>query len=184
DSVIAMERLNEALERIDSSFQFALLGQTEKAEAQYAKNWKDYDENLEVEQENITLPGEMELVEGLTALSERYRAQGDAFYARGGAGPKQREAYFRPGGLLALFDETKKASGDILRLNQNNMEQASREARQLARDSVVWFAVALAAAVALALVAAQYTVRNILQPIRAMTEAALGVSAGRLDQLV
>ncbi|HEV3260652.1 MAG TPA: hypothetical protein VG013_27610, partial [Gemmataceae bacterium] len=31
DSVVAMERLNEALERVDSSFQFALAGEERKA---------------------------------------------------------------------------------------------------------------------------------------------------------
>src|SRR5262245_35055319 len=34
DSVVAMERLNEATERIDSSFQFALAGQETKAREQ------------------------------------------------------------------------------------------------------------------------------------------------------
>ena len=85
DSVLAMERLHEALERIDSSFQFALAGRPEKAREQYDANWRAFLDNLKVEQENITLPGEGELVERLTALTERYRAQGDAFYAGGGA---------------------------------------------------------------------------------------------------
>src|SRR5262249_47274934 len=80
DSVIAMEHLNEALERIDSSFQFALAGEEEKARAQYDKNWIAYRESLEVEQHNITLPGEQELVDELVELTERYRRQGDDFY--------------------------------------------------------------------------------------------------------
>src|SRR5262249_36948736 len=53
DSVIAMERLNEALERIDSSFQFALAGQEHQAREQYAKNQKPYDDALELERQNI-----------------------------------------------------------------------------------------------------------------------------------
>jgi PAS domain S-box-containing protein len=184
DSVLAMERLNEALERIDSSFQFALAGRPEEARRQYAKNWGAYYDSLKVEQENITLPGERELVEQLTALTQRYRAQGDAFYARGGAGPEQQKAYFGPDGLLARFDEIKKVSGRILRINQDNMEQASEEAHQLSLNSLLWFAVGLTAAVALALLSAWSTVRTILRPIQALTEAVLGISAGRLDQLV
>src|SRR5438128_10818354 len=39
DSVVYMERLNEALERIDSSFQFALVGEEKKAKQEYEKNW-------------------------------------------------------------------------------------------------------------------------------------------------
>ena len=40
DSVRAMFRLNEALERIDSSFTFALSGREEEARRQYRDNWK------------------------------------------------------------------------------------------------------------------------------------------------
>src|SRR5258708_38749993 len=52
DSVVAMERLNEGLERIDSSFQLALTGGPdwqEKARKQYYENWQTYQQNLEVE---------------------------------------------------------------------------------------------------------------------------------------
>src|SRR5262245_49787628 len=105
DSVLAMERLHEALERIDSSFQFALAGRPDKAREQYANNWPAYYDNLKIEQENITLPGERELVERLTALTDQYQAQGDAFYARGRTGAEQQQAYFGPDGLLARFTE-------------------------------------------------------------------------------
>src|ERR1700741_1897845 len=62
DSVIAMERLNEALERIDSSFQFALAGRVDKGRQQYEDNWIEYNKSLALEQNNITLDGEAELV--------------------------------------------------------------------------------------------------------------------------
>src|SRR5437763_9874564 len=58
DSVRAMFRLNEAVERIDSAFAIALAGREDDARAQYRENWPRYDEQLRVEQHNITLPGE------------------------------------------------------------------------------------------------------------------------------
>src|SRR5207237_5351154 len=73
DSVVAMQNLNEAVERLDSAFQFALAGVQDKARQQYAANWKPYDHNLHVEENNITLPGEQDLVDRLKALSARYR---------------------------------------------------------------------------------------------------------------
>src|ERR1700687_4055694 len=57
DSVIFMERLNEALERVDSSFTFALAGQEAKAAEQYTANWPEFKKKLSQEQNNITLPG-------------------------------------------------------------------------------------------------------------------------------
>src|SRR5438270_6061746 len=67
-SVIAMERLNEALERIDSSFQFALAGEEDKARHQYDEKWRDYLRELDVEKNNVTLGGEGDLVAHLDAL--------------------------------------------------------------------------------------------------------------------
>src|SRR5437773_10491694 len=64
-SVIAMERLNEALERIDSSFQFALAAKEDQAKDQFDRNWALYHENLEIEQNNVTLPGEGNLAQEL-----------------------------------------------------------------------------------------------------------------------
>src|SRR5438046_2780192 len=46
DSVLYMERLKEALERIDSSFTFALAGKEEKARPQFAEQWTPYLDNL------------------------------------------------------------------------------------------------------------------------------------------
>ena len=186
-SVIAMERLNEALERIDSSFQFALSGKDDEARRQYKDNWKLYREALETEVNNITLPGEADLVARLTALTETYQRQGDEFYAHPTPSTDRTAHYFgSPNrvGLLGTFKQIKDTSGEILRINQQNMEDASHESRRSARQSFAWFAMGLALAGLLAVFVALHTVRTILGPIRAMTQAARGISAGNLDQVV
>ena len=71
DSVIFMRDLNEALERIDSSFQFALAGREEQSLKQYQENWKKYQECLDREQHNITVPGEKELDDRLNRSPKR-----------------------------------------------------------------------------------------------------------------
>ena len=206
DSVIAMERLNEALGRIDSSFQFALAGQPEKARQQYVENWPAYEAALAKEGENITLPGERELVDRLEELTRRYRRHGDVFFralgpavpsglvAAAAIGPAQLLPllsaysgplpYFGRSGLLDAFDAIKTISGKILTLNQNNMEEASRSARGLARNSLIGFGVGLAATAVLAVVLVLNTGRTILGPIRAATQSALAIGAGNLDQVV
>ena len=47
-------------------------------------NWKLYRTHLEREKRIVTAPREAELVERLIALTDRYRRQGDAFFARPG----------------------------------------------------------------------------------------------------
>jgi two-component system, NtrC family, sensor histidine kinase KinB len=187
-SVRYMELLNEALERIDSSFVFALLGREEQARQQYEKYWQQFQNNLRLEQENITVPGEAEWVAELTRLAESYRRHGDAFYALPPNSPERHQYYFpddkRPGVLYQTFDQIKQVAGEILRINQVNMEQASDEARATAVNSFVSFGLGLALVTVLAVLLAWRTTRTILQPIRDVTHSALGISAGNLDQVV
>jgi signal transduction histidine kinase len=183
-SVIAMEGLNEALERIDSSFQFALSGRQEQARQQYSRSWESYLKNLEIEKNNITVPGEGELVDRLDRVTNDYHQKGQAFYAGPSNNNKESEAYYGPGGLLEGFGQIKDVSGQILHLNQSNMEQASSDARRLAKLSSIGFAVALAVALILAGFAVLHTMRTILKPVQAVTQAALAISDGNFNQLV
>src|SRR5216683_2101884 len=82
DSVLYMQHLDEALERIDSSFQFALAGREDQARDQYRDNWAVYEDNLRKEEKNITLPGEGELVKELRDLTTRYHTKAEDFFRR------------------------------------------------------------------------------------------------------
>lgn len=185
-SVIAMRDLNEALERIDSSFQFALAGREKEFYPQYKANWRLYDAALDIERNNITIPPrETELVERLNTLTDRYRRQGDDFFKHLRESPKR--LYFgddKEPGLYGLFREIKNVSGEILRLNQDNMEEANRRARQMAHSSLIWYGGGLAIGIALAVFLVASTIRTILYAIRAVTESAAAIGAGDLDQLV
>jgi PAS domain S-box-containing protein len=187
DSVRAMYRLNEALERIDSAFQFALSGRDADARRQYAENWPRYDEQLRVEQDNITLPGEAELVDRLLALTRDYRRRGDKFFTRPPDSTERSADYYgtdgRPG-LLDLFKQVKDVSGDILRINQENMEEAAAAARRTARESLTGFGIGVAAAGLLAAVAAWQLLRAVLRPIRELTDAATAIGAGQIHRTV
>lgn len=196
DSVIAMQDLKEALERIDSSFQFTLVAgglknpaerrtRQESARQTYEQNWLSYQEALTKERANITIhPREDELVEQLVALTGRYRKLGDDFYRRAADQETLHQDYYNETGLHGSFVKIKKVADDILQLNQNQMKRASDEASATARSSTIWLSGGLALAVLLAGVLAWHTVRTILRPIQAMTHAALGISAGNLDQVV
>ncbi len=183
ESVVYMERLNEALERIDSSFQFAIAGQ-EKTQQQYADNWESYRKALHGEEENITEPGEAKLVEQLQALTASYRRKGDAFYARPADDPRRHQDYFGPGGLLDTFRQIKTVSHDILALNQTSMVNASQQARRTARDSMIGFAIGLVAVAGLAVWLALRTTRAVLRPIQAVTHSAQAIGGGNLDQVL
>jgi signal transduction histidine kinase/HAMP domain-containing protein len=185
-SVIYMEDLKEALERMDSSFQFALAGREVEARKQFEDNWRLYSQHLDGERSNITLPGEGELVARLTGLSQRYRERGKEFFENPDVERRQ-EGYFgkeNQPGLLAIFKEMKDVSNGILRLNQDNMQQADREARKTAESSLLWFAICLSLVAILAVLLARRTINTIIRPIQNVTESVLAIGSGNLNQVV
>ncbi|HEY1377881.1 MAG TPA: ATP-binding protein [Gemmataceae bacterium] len=187
DSVRAMFRLNEAVERIDSAFQFALSGRADEARRQYDDNWPRVEEQLRVEQNNITLPGEKELADRLTALWQDYHRRGDRFFARPAGDPElPRDYYGGPDapGLLDLFRQIKAVSGKILQINQENMEEASRKASETARRSLLGFTIGVALTALLAGLAAWQLLRAVLRPIAELTDAATAIGAGQLHRSV
>jgi PAS domain S-box-containing protein len=184
DSVLYMERLKESLERIDSSYTFALAGQEQKARDQYRQQWPTYEKYLGLENQNITIPGEQALADKLTELSKRYRKKGDAFYDRPAGDAARKEDYFGPEGLLASFKEIKDSADAILRLNQDNMEQANRDAQAVARESIIALIAGLAVAAFVGGLLAWRVVEQTVQPIRAVIQSAQGIRAGNLDQVV
>lgn len=191
-SVQAMFRLNDATERIDSSFQFALAGREADAIRQHEANWMRFDEQFEIEAGNITVhPMEDELVARLRAARVDYRERGRSFFALPPGSPERNAAYFgRPGepgepGLLGRFQEIKSVADEILRINRENMEHARDEARASARTALIAFGTSLAVVALLLVGIGWYLLRTILVPIRAVTDAAhaIGIS-GQLDQSV
>src|SRR5262249_25852439 len=120
-SVQAMFRLNEATERIDSSFQFALAGREADAAKQFEANWMAFDKQFDVEADNVTIhPAEDDLVNRLRDLRADYRERGRRFYTLPPGTPERNAAYFgKPDdpGLLGRFRDIKGTSNEILRIN-------------------------------------------------------------------
>src|SRR5579871_1913296 len=185
-SIEAMRDLNESLERIDSSFQFALQGK-EDVKKEYDANWRSYQEHLHREENNITLPGEAEKVGQLQRLTLAYREAGDRFFSTSVNQKARSEMYFGgkdKRGLLFLFRNIKAVSGDILRMNEYSMKQADAEAKQTAMISQVWLGVGLAATVAIATLLIWWITRSVLRPIQAVTQSAIAIGAGNFNQSV
>jgi two-component system, NtrC family, sensor histidine kinase KinB len=194
DSVVFMVGLNEALERIDSSFNYALLGRERKAKEDYDRNWVEYERNLAGEGRNITIfPEEPILFERLTNLTAQYRAQGDEFFTPGRSQAQRSVDYLRrqerpegpeKPGLLQRFEEIKQVAKDIRELNQKNMEDARDDARRTAAAAQYWFGGGLVLAALLAGLLAWSTTRAILRPIRSVTDSAVAIGLGELNQAV
>ena len=182
-SVVAVERMKEALERMDSGLMFAFSGRAQQAREQFDKSKQEFDRQLGVEQHNITVAGEKEAVEELTAEYRGYLALAtDYFDQRDSTTSSRADVYFSR--LLPKFENLRRLEDRVLLLNQRNMEQMNEQALRNAASSTRLMIAALLVSVALVIASSRILTRLILEPIVAVTEGARAVSQGNLDQVV
>jgi signal transduction histidine kinase len=126
-SVQAAQRMQEALERMDSAALFAAAGQPQRGLAQAREHEAVFERELRVEESNITEPGERELAARLRELWNDYRPALAGCLAAPDV-EAARDCYFRE--LEPRFVETRSAAGAVLLLNQDAMALKSERARQ------------------------------------------------------
>ncbi len=182
-SVLAAQGMKESLERMDSALWFAIGGKEDRARAQYLENRKAFAAKLKVEQDNVTIPGEQQMADDLTSLHDRYIAEADAFFKLPPEAKAERTTFYFEQ-MLPLFDAIKRRADDVLEINQKNMMDENDRARQTAGSSSRLMLIALLGSAAVASLIALAASRAILEPIRAVTRAARGMSKGDLDQVV
>lgn len=129
-SVIACQQMKEALERMDSGILFELLGYTQKGDELIRKNELVFEMALQVELNNITIPGEGEKANHLRSLFDQYRRVLRKIEDAKVPISVRRNAYFTD--LFPLFLQIKDTAGEILRMNQQNMSDANDLARNRA----------------------------------------------------
>lgn len=180
-SVVAAQNMKEAGERMDSALFFTLTGEFDRAHKMFDENLPIFEENLKIELNNITLPGERERADKLKALHQQYVARSAQLFDQEDV-TARRQMYFDE--MLPIFTEIKNSAQAILDLNQNNMLRADRDARTLSGRSTRYMIVAIIAGLALALFFGSRLQRSILRPIQAVTSSARELGEGNLDQVV
>src|SRR5262249_52183964 len=147
-SVLAAQNMKEAAERMDSGLFFTLVGEEERGRNLYEQNLPIFRENLNIELNNITLPGERELAEKVAQLHQRYVEREKTFDATPDLNTR-REMYFRE--MLPTFTEIKDTANTILRINQEAMIKADRDARRISAASIRYMIIALGAGILIAI---------------------------------
>jgi len=180
-SVVAGQQMKETAERMDSALFFSLVGEEERARKMYAQNVPEFRENLNVELHNITLPHEQELADKVQHLHDQYTQRADLFWQTP-AMETRRKMYFDE--MLPTFTAVKDTAQEIIRINQENMVEADREARALSEQSTRYMILAILAGIAGAAYFAVRLQRSILEPIHALTAVSKELGEGKLDQVV
>src|SRR4051794_8240400 len=126
-SVLAAQRMKEAIERLDSGALFIIAGQREKGVLQAAANRKRFAAELQVEEDNITEPGETAGARQLHRLWDGYQQGFDALTQLPDSAAAA-ELYFRT--LEPAFLAVKGAADEILGMNQDAMVRKSERAQK------------------------------------------------------
>ena len=176
-SVLAAERMKEALERLDSAALFRVAGRDEEAGELVVVHQATFERELQVQERNVTEAGEGQATERLRSAWGRYLAAMTAF--RGVEPPEARPgAYF--GGLEPVFREVKVAAEVVLALNQDAMVRKSEEAQRLATRLVAATLAATLGGLLLGLLLASGLTARITRPLSVLTQTVRRIGHGDL----
>jgi PAS domain S-box-containing protein len=186
DSVVAAQDMKESLERQDSAALFALLGQRERALNQLREHRERFDRAFNKAANNITEPGEPEVIEAIRNDRDAYYQLFDSFLAEiavsgdraQGEAPGRSEYFER---LEPLFNQLRARCDGLLQLNQRAMLAKSEAVAGVAQK---WFLTTLLIAVSLVLaglVLAVFLSNRIVRPVRELTATTAKIAGGDLD---
>ncbi len=181
-SVIACQQMKEALERMDSGLLFILLGEMPQGEALIAANTASFRAALQVELDNITLPGEAGKAAMVRDDFGRFESALAGVVDEALPAAVRRDGYF--GRVLPLFERIKNGAGEILQMNQQNMSDANDRARHSAASARKQMFALLLAGTILAAAFLALTGRWILRPIQRLTGSAEEIRHGNLELVV
>ncbi len=181
-SVVASQKMEDATARMDAGLLLMLSGEETKGQELFRANVPLFEANSDIEAHNITVPGENALENKIRTLHDSYMGVAKSFLSLPSSDPMRRTLY--SGQLAPLFGDIRQAANQVLELNQKNMVEANDEARQQSHDASRYMVMALLGAFVVATAATYTLARSIVQPVQALTESALQLGAGNLDQHV
>lgn len=178
-SVLAAQDMKESLERMDSGALFSLTGDHEQGVALVELHDPRFQEALAVELSNLTIPGERERAEAIREVYKGFRRALLEVLDTERPETDRRHLYYSS--VLPRFQEIKRLADEVLRMNQENMTQASVQARQVAAAARQQMYLALALGTLLAVLCVGFLGRAILGPLGRLTESAQEIARGRYD---
>lgn len=177
-SVLAMQRILEALDRLDRLALSQGSAEAPASAVEEAGLQADIEEALAVQRGNVTERGEADATAALDASWQRYRQRLAAFRELRDPAAA-RTAYFAD--LLPAFDEMKRRTGEVLVLNQDAMLRKSDAAERSARRlNTVLVAVALGGCL-LGVWGSSALTARLLRPLSVLTQAARRLGEGDVE---
>ncbi|HWP45961.1 MAG TPA: ATP-binding protein [Candidatus Limnocylindrales bacterium] len=181
-SIIAAQQMKESIGGMDDGVQFSLLGQMDKGRELSLQSISRFEQALDVELHNITLPGEGEKVERLRNLYEKYMTEYPQVFDPHRSLTERQNIYFNL--FLPLFEQIKNITDEILQMNQEAMVAASDRAKEIAAQAIQRMYGLLFTGATLAVVFVVFMGRSILSSVKTLTQSVREIEQGNLDLVV
>ena len=167
-SVLAAERMKEALERINDAALFRLAGRGENTDSDIAAYRERFEHELAAQQGNITEPGEGAATRVLGDGWKEYAAALSEFEQA--TDPRIRNViYFSR--LAPIFKRVNQAGDQVLAINQDAMVRKADRSQRRALDFEHLVVVAVLLALAVGVLASVWLTTRLLRPLGIVTAA-------------
>lgn len=175
-SVLAAQRMMEALDRLQASALALATDRRVDGDASEEARLR-FEDELAVQEHNITEGGEAEATRSLRA---RWTAYEKAFDALDGAPTRERLARYLDV-LVPAAREVRRAANEVLGLNQDAMARKSDRARQAAERNVTATVAATIGALVLGLFASLALTARLLRPLAVLSGTVRRIGEGDLE---
>ncbi len=175
-SIIAAENMVDVLERQDSGMLIGFLGDIERGMPMIRDNEPIFLQWLTRAKDNVTIPGEGELIQ---AIQENYADYRKSFAVFPGGMTGQAAAvsmYFES--VYPVFSRVRQLCIDLRNLNEQTMYDASIQAGSVARRAIWSTALVAAGTFLIALLFSLLLAERIVSPIRRFMDASRRISTG------
>jgi two-component system, NtrC family, sensor histidine kinase KinB len=179
-SILAAENMIDTIERQDSATLLVMLDYGDEGLAQFRENDNQFLQWLGRAKDNITIPGEAEILASIESGYLAYIANFSKLREMKAASREQAGQFYHET-VLPSFKHVRDQAVRLREINQDTMFAASRRAETVARTAI-WSTVGVAvAAMGLGLGFSLLLSKRLVLPIRRMMEATEALADGRYD---
>lgn len=167
-SVLAAQRMKESLERIDEAAIDALVKRTGDPAAEIAPHRRAFENELAVQEGNLTEAGEREVTRALRHEWNDYKRSLDGYIALPASADRERVFYSE---LKPVFVRIKQRADEVLAINQDAMVRKSDRVSERARLLEHLVTGAVVVVFFLGLLAATWLIARTLRPLGVVSAA-------------
>jgi NtrC-family two-component system sensor histidine kinase KinB len=179
-SILAAENMIDAVERQDSATLLILLGYEQQGITEFRQNETLFLQWLGRAKDNITIPGEKDIIDNLEKNYTRYLGEISTLQLQFRTEPAQAiKAYHNV--VLPLFRSIRDTCINLRNLNHETMYAASNRASKIAVAAVFSISLVGGISVIIVIVFSLFLSHLISRPVTQLKEAALQVGQGNYD---